>query len=74
MTIVSIKSEKPEKRGNITRHAPFLAPANDQQNLAYVMALMEATRERKLAVLRISKLTEKAVDALLHLAERATYS
>ncbi len=55
MTIASITAKEPGERGNIQRDVPFPAPANEQQDLIYVIALVKATRERKLATLRVSE-------------------
>jgi hypothetical protein len=48
---------------------PFMLPASRQQDLIYVIALEEATRERKLAAVRISELLKQAADKIHSLAE-----
>ena len=72
MTLVSIKMKEPKERGNMSRVVSFLPPANEPQDLTYVIALVEANRERRLAALRISELSRQATDKLLHWTERAT--
>ena len=52
----------------MSRAAPSLLLANEQQDLTLVIKLVEATRERKLAALRISELASQAVDTLLYAA------
>lgn len=74
MTTITFKTKEAKERGDVSRAAPSLLLAGEQQYLTYVIALVEATRERRLAALRISELTKQAVDMILHLAERATYS
>jgi hypothetical protein len=64
MTMISIKTKEPGERGNISRAMPSLPLTNEQQDLTYVIALVEATRERRLAALRISELAKKAKDKL----------
>jgi hypothetical protein len=39
---------------------------------AFVLSLTKATRQRKLAALKISQLTRQTVDSLLHTSEGAT--
>jgi hypothetical protein len=64
MTMISIKTKEPREQGNISHAMPSLNLANEQQGLTYVIALVEATRERRLAALRISELSKKAEDKL----------
>lgn len=64
MAIISIKTKEPREQGTISRAVPSLPLTNEQQDLTYVIALVEATRERRLAALRISELAEKAEDKL----------
>jgi len=76
MTTVSIKAKEPQEQGNIS-HISHLAPglpvASKQQDLTYVPSLVEATRERRLAALRISALTQQAVETIINQSERAIY-
>ena len=60
MTMISIRAKEPGERGNISCAAPSLHPVNEQQDSTYLIALVEATRERRLAALRISELSKKA--------------
>lgn len=62
--MISIKTKEPREQGNISRAMPSLNLDNEQQGLTYVIALVEATRERRLAALRISELSKKAEDKL----------
>jgi hypothetical protein len=64
MTMISIKTKELRGQGNISRAVPSLSPVNEQQDLRYLITLAEATRERRLAALRISELSKKAEDKL----------
>ncbi len=72
MAIVGIKMKEPEERGNISRAVPSFLPAGEQREPTLVIKLVAATRERKLAALRISELARQAVDTLFNLAEGTT--
>jgi hypothetical protein len=64
MAMISIRTKEPRQQGNISRDVPSLPLTNEQQDSTYVIALVEATRERRLAALRISELAKKAEDKL----------
>jgi hypothetical protein len=63
MAMISIRTKEPRQQG-ISRAVPSLPLTNEQQDSTYLIALVEATRERRLAALRISELSKKAVDKL----------
>ena len=62
--MISIRTKESREQGNISRAVPSLPLTNEQQDSTYVIALTEATRERRLAALRISELSKKAEDKL----------
>ncbi len=51
MTVVSIKTKEPREQDNIPHAVSSLPLASGQQDSTYVTALVEATREGKLATL-----------------------
>jgi hypothetical protein len=61
---VSIKAKESEERRNIPQTVPFLPLTNEQEGSTYLTALTEATRERRLAALRIAELAKKAENKL----------
>jgi len=65
MTVVSINTKEPVEQGNISNAVPFSHSSQQQQDLPFVVALVEATKECKLAALRISELSKQAIDTLL---------
>jgi len=64
MAMISIRTKEPREQGNISHPAPSLPLTNEQHDSTYLIALVEATRERRLAALRISELSKKAEDKL----------
>jgi hypothetical protein len=60
MAMISIRTKEPREQGNISRATPSLPLTNEQQDSRYLITLVEATRERRLAALRISELSKKA--------------
>ena len=64
MTIISIRTKESREQGNISHALPSLHLTNEQQDSRYLIALVKATRECRLAALRISELSKKAEDKL----------